>query len=476
MAENKKVDVTIVGGGVAGVTVAIRLAQKGVHVTLIEKNENLVSGPPFCHLHAGGNLYREISDEQCLTLLEQSIDFARFYPFAVDPRPTVIAVPKEDAGSPEALLPRLEKLKADYARLVEEDPANAILGHPEAYYALYDEETMRKLKKLEPVEHPKTSDEWMIPVARTLDFSTVKFPLILVQEYGLNLFRLGAGATQILEKLPNVTLMTQSVVTDIKEAENGWKIDVEKEGQHVEIAADYLVNAAGFRTGTIDEMAGVTARRMVEFKAAYVCRWESGMQKWPEIIFHGERGTPRGMGQFTPYPGGHFQLHGMTKKITLFEDGLVASAPGLAQPRLPDRLLAKIEKGWSWQTVQSRTEAAIGHLARFLPPFKEAKTAAIPLYGAQQIPGSDPTLRVAEVDFPKKRYARCEIVKVSSAPDMAEAIVKDMQKEGLIELKEPESGRYEHLQLLEEKKLDEEARKFAQSRGYPSDMGGLIAS
>ena len=122
------VKIAIVGGGVAGATTAIRLGQLGMSVTLFEKESSLVSGPPFCHLHAGGNLYREISDEQCVTLLKQSIDFLRFYPYVVDYRPTVIALPTSDKSTPKALLPRLELLVAEYAKLIEKDSGNKVLG------------------------------------------------------------------------------------------------------------------------------------------------------------------------------------------------------------------------------------------------------------------------------------------------------------------------------------------------------------
>jgi hypothetical protein len=37
------------------------------------------------------------------------------------------------------------------------------------------------------------------------------------------------------------------------------------------------------------------------------------------------------------------------------------------------------------------------------------------LYGAQQIPGLEPSLRSADVSFDGERYARLEIVKASSA-------------------------------------------------------------
>ena len=73
-----KTKIAIVGGGVAGSTTALHLAELGLEVSLFEKQSSISSGPPYCHLHAGGNLYREISDEQCLTLLKQSIDFKTF--------------------------------------------------------------------------------------------------------------------------------------------------------------------------------------------------------------------------------------------------------------------------------------------------------------------------------------------------------------------------------------------------------------
>ena len=80
--------VAVIGGGSAGSTIAIRLAMAGIHVHLIEKNASLINAPPMCHLHAGGNLYREISDEDCRMLMRQCIDIAKLYPESIDVRPT----------------------------------------------------------------------------------------------------------------------------------------------------------------------------------------------------------------------------------------------------------------------------------------------------------------------------------------------------------------------------------------------------
>ncbi|CAA6800436.1 MAG: Oxidoreductase, partial [uncultured Sulfurovum sp.] len=192
LKQNPKI--AIIGGGVAGATSAIYLGQLGMNITLFEKEPSLVSGPPFCHLHAGGNLYREISDKQCVTLLKQSIDFLRFYPYVVDHRPTVIALPVTDKSQPNALLPRLDLLVKEYGTLIKKDPKNKVLGESSDYYKLYEREELEALKKSDIVKLPKNSDEWMIPVAQSIDLDKVQFPLIMVQEYGLNLFRLASGA------------------------------------------------------------------------------------------------------------------------------------------------------------------------------------------------------------------------------------------------------------------------------------------
>ncbi len=464
--ENTKI--AVIGGGVAGSTAALWLGQLGYTVTLFEKNASLVSGPPFCHLHAGGNLYREISDAQCIALLEQSIDFLRFYPYVVDYRPTVIALPLTDKSTPNALLPRLELLKKEYERLIAEDPGNKVLGESENYYRLYSKDELLSLRTKPLPKDPKSFDEWMIPVAKHIDLEKVQFPLIMVQEYGLNLFRLAAGVTMGIETLKNVTLRTETEVREItKDTPQRWLIRYEnREGQEEE-TFDYLVNAAGFRTGVIDDMLHIPSKRMVEFKAAYVTHWEDPNEAlFPEIIFHGERGTPQGMGQFTPYPGGYFQLHGMTNEITLYDDGLVSNPPQSAQPKLNTHFMEKLEKAWRPEESEERSTRAIEHLSRFIPSFSAAKPTPKPLFGAQQIPGDDPTLRVAEVSFPVPHYARCEIVKVSSVLDMVRAILADLQGTQA-DMKKV----YAYLGTLKEEQIATYAKRLCKERHYPASLG-----
>ncbi len=461
-------NIVVIGGGVAGVSVALLLGTLGKKVTLIERKPTLISGPPFCHLHAGGNLYREIDDNQCLTLLRQSIDFAKVYPFAIDFRPTVIAIPTEDSGTPTALLRRLNLLKDEYAKFVSKEPEAKVLGEVEDYFHIFERKELEELAKEETPKSPKTPKEWIIPLAKHLNLDSVKYPLIMVQEFGINLFRLASGASLALESMSNVTIHYNSVVKDIKKSSWGFKVFCEGDFEG-EIEANYLINATGFRTGEIDDMLGIKSQRMVEFKSAYTAKWSKREELFPEVIFHGARGTPQGMGQFTPYPAGYVQLHGMTQDITLYSDGLVSSSKDSSQPKLASHFIDKIENTWSKEEIQERTTRAIRHLANYLPDFaKEAEVGGPPLFGAQQIPGFDPSLRVAEVSFPLKNYARCEIVKVSSISDMAIAIFRDIKdKESL----ENSLWSMVNFSEISEDSISRYAKEIAQSRGYPSEMG-----
>ena len=236
---------------------------------------------------------------------------------------------------------------------------------------------------------------------------------------------------------------------------------------------DYLINAAGFQSGQIDDMLGFHRERFVEFKAAYISKFNSAI-RMPEVIFQGERGTPQGMAQFTPYPEGYVQLHGMTEEITLFRDGLVKSSPLSAQPKLDKKFIEKIYKGWSASESAMRTKLAIEYVAQFIPSFKSAEVGAKPLYGAQQIPGKDATLRAAEVSFEGERYARCEIVKASSVLAMADAIALRLAGLGYLDDASVAKRDLQHLSSLKEESIVQLSRALAKQRDYPEAMADVL--
>lgn len=472
---NKVYKVGIVGGGVSGAVTALELDKYGIDNVLFEKESSVVNGPPFCHLHAGGNLYPDISDEQCRILMKQSIEMARLFPQSIDERPTFISIQKSQKYSVEEIQDRLKMLVNYYKSLIDEDPQNEILGAPEDYYKTYSKADLIELDKNAYSENPTTPDQWMTNAIKIIDYEQVKTPVTLVQEFGWNLFRLGAQAQLALKKAENSLLKTNTKVQSIKDVrdkqvDHNWEIHTKNEIFKV----NYLVNASGFKTGKIDESLHIKSERLIEFKAAYVSKWEPIAGLIPELIFHGERGTPNGMVQLTPYSGDYYQIHGMTKDITLFKDGLIKSRDNEAQPHFNDEINQKLIKGWDSEDVKTRTEKAINSVARFVPSFKSAKVGGPPLFGAQQIPGKDETLRVGEVSFPYPSYARSEIVKASSALTVANQIIDKIQEEEIVPFISERTNLNPLLASISKNEIDKMAAQLALSRSYPEALSRLV--
>lgn len=286
---------------------------------------------------------------------------------------------------------------------------------------------------------------------------------------------MAATATLALEQSEYCELHVNTRATQLEQLNDGWCVHtVDQQGHNQPFKVDFLVNACGFRTGLVDDMAGYRRERLVEYKAAYVAHWQTDGH-WPEVIFHGPRGTPQGMAQLTPYPNGIYQLHGMTDSITLFKDGLVASSAHSAQPELPQPYQTQLDHGWQTPDITQRTQDAISHLARMLPAFKQATVAGKPLFGAQQIPGSDPSLRAADVSFEGAHYARVEIVKASSALTAADRIVYKLADLGWLTLSEQaiQHGLSPQLTITTQHsahQIEASAVKLTQQRGYPEAL------
>lgn len=467
--------VGIIGGGVSGVVTALQLANLGIDNILFEKEESVVNGPPFCHLHAGGNLYPDISDEQCRLLMKQSIDMARLFPQSIDERPTFISIPKSEKYDVEQITNRLKMLRDYYKTLIAEDSSNEILGTPANYYKIYTKEELISLTEQVAVKKPNSPNEWTGNAIKLIDHEKLKMPVILVQEYGWNLFRLGAQAQLALKKTNECTLKLNTEINQVKDVRDkkldyNWEISTKNEVYKVK----YLVNSCGYKTGEFDESLHLNVERLIEFKAAYVSKWKPIEGLIPELIFHGKRGTTNGMAQLTPYCDDYYQIHGMTKDITLFENGLMKSKLQVPQPVFNNDIQKKLNRGWPAEEIKTRTKNAIEFVAKFVPSFESATVGGPPLYGAQQIPGDDPDLRVGEVSFPSKSYARSEIIKASSALIVANQIIAKIQEEKIIPTITTKPQQNILLDSISNEDIDNLAADLAVQRGYPAALSKLV--
>lgn len=468
-------DIGIIGGGVSGLVIALQLAKYGVDSVLFEQEKSVVNGPPFCHLHAGGNLYPDISNEQCKVLMKQSIDMARLFPQSIDKRPTFISIPKSETYQPEHIQKRLDLLVAYYKQLIVQDPSNDILGAPNNYYKSYTKDDLVTLANQPTVKQPKSSDDWMINTIKLIDYKQLKTPVFMVQEYGWNLFRLAAQGQLALQKTQHCNLKLNTTVTQVKDVRQeclgyNWEISTTDTIYKVK----YLVNSCGFKTGIFDESLGLNTERFIEFKAAYVSKWQPTPGLLPELVFHGKRGTHNGMAQLTPYADDYYQIHGMTNAITLFKNGLVQATDQTTQPKFNTAITEKLNQGWDTSEIKTRTENAIKFISKFVPSFQSACVGGPPFYGAQQISGDDPNLRVGEVSFPCNSYARSEIIKASSALSVANQIITKIQEEGIMSTTLDISNQNELLDGISKHDIDTFAKALAIQRGYPEALARLV--
>ncbi len=162
-------------------------------------------------------------------------------------------------------------------RLVSNDLASKVIGEPAEYFQCFTRADIEPLIGKHIPKKAQCATDWLIAFATHTDLDAIKFPIVLVQEYGMYAFRLAAIATLAIDRLDNCHLQTNRKVVAIsaQTAHLGWQITTEdinsgKQNQH---ELDYVVNACGFKSGEIDDMLNTKRKRMVEFKAAYVAHW-----------------------------------------------------------------------------------------------------------------------------------------------------------------------------------------------------------
>lgn len=473
--DNNIYQVAIIGGGVSGSVIALQLAKYSIDCVLFEQKSALVSGPPFCHLHAGGNLYPDISMEQCKLLMSQSIESARLFPQTIDLRPTLISIPISENLNTQEIENKLKQLAQYYKELVNSDPSNEVLGPADGYYSVYKREDLDALAKRPMVQSPDCHDDWISNALKVVDWSKLKSPIFIVQEFGWNFFRLAAQAELALNSSENCDIKLNTQILDIKDVSDlglgyNWQLFT-KDRMY---KANYLVNSSGFNSNFLDSCLQLRSEHMAEFKASYTAKCLDIPAFIPELIFHGQRGTPHGMAQLTPYCGNYYQIHGMTNEITLFQDGLLKSNQEGVCPEFIGPIKQKLNGSWEASEVQNRTEKAIDYVARFVPSFAAATIGGPPLFGAQQIPGSDLSLRVGDVSFPYRFYARSEIVKASSAFTAANNIIRDIQKHKLVPFFDLSSVENSLLQSVPKNEIDRLAQEIAVRRGFPGPMSQLL--
>ena len=387
--------VAVVGGGIGGSVAALELLKRypGVKVDLFERRADILQGPPWCHLHAGGMLYPEISWEESSELLDHSIAFAQEFSEALLIRPTVVACRKSSRWEPEGLVAKCEYVQSQ----VDRRPAAMDLS---GYCAVYTEEDVAAFKKTGSfLPRSAFHDPYVKTFLGLVKTDQIKLPFVSVKEFGIDDNVARDKVRSLLAGYSNLKLHLNVAMREAAQATSDY---------------DYVIDASA-------QGALRTADRtnsFYELKASYLVSSERPLPHLlPEIAILGERGTANGLVQVSPtgLPG-LLQIHAMTPTCTLFEGGL---QKGL--DLFPERLKSYIANDRiDPSDVEARTEQAIAEVSRVLDIC--SKSANRSRWGVQRILGRSADRRANDVVFRNERLAEIAIVKGISAVATARKI------------------------------------------------------
>lgn len=366
--------VRVIGGGIAGCNAAIFLSKEFDQVELYEKNDDILNGPPFCHLHAGGFLYPMITLDECVKLLQDSLWFAKFYRECLIERPTIIAYNKNSNYDPQELIYRAHYLNKVY------NTTDKILGCN--YLKIYTKDDMILMKKNEYIEKDSYHDKYMNTFAQILnDVDSIKYPVVSVKEWGICLDSVKAKIKRTLGLRKNIKLYTNTEY---------------KQGHDDECT---IINATGYEMN--DNSNGY-----LEMKSSWMVYHVNNLKWFPEIAIIGERGTENGLLQITPHKQHTYQIHYMSYESTLFgriKIGETFNNKWFKNKRIDDRI------------IYNRTQKSIDRMTYFFKIFKTATVSVLdPLWGIQRIVGNDYDKRTYSIDKINNLY-QLNIVKGISA-------------------------------------------------------------
>lgn len=364
---NKSKDIYIIGGGISGCLTAIELSKyKHLNIHLFEKENDLLTGSPFCHLHAGGMLYPMISIEESKQLLYDSLEFAQMFNDCLERRPTIIAYNKNTKYDIRKLILKCKTMKYYYSVWSNNNNNLLPLGSIDNYFETYTKEDILNFKHGN-LHKNNFHDPYIKTFSKLIkNIDDIQYPIVSVKEYGINLDLIKTKIKLLIKNNKQISLYTNTQITNLNNFDN-----------------NIIINATGYNINSIYN-SFENKDYFLEIKSSWIIKNKT-IHNFPEIAIIGERNTPNGMLQITPQNDNCYQIHSMKNDITLFQNGCIFS-DNINEFYKEFKDVCETKK-FNDEIIISRTSKAIKEVQKLLYDFENSEIVMNPLWGIQRIPG-----------------------------------------------------------------------------------------
>lgn len=403
--------VAIVGAGIGGTVAALKLAQLGIRVDLYEQNNGILSESSAiaAHLYSGVQYFADIPQKSIKQLMLDAILFAKILPFALVPRPTVIALAKEDKRRPEELEETCKSVQEIYYQSIQDDPANKVFGCPSRFYETYTRKSVQW-----------TQNKWIRSFAKYTDLERLQFPIFLVNEFGLDMRSARSHLKELLDVEKSISLHLSTEVNSLQLAQQG--IWVKTASSHS--FYNLLIDATGAKLGHLESQLGIRNHRMQDVKMAGLFTYSPPDEDLlPAIYILGGKGFPSGVSFMSHFSSldhhGQAIVNITTQDCTYFEDGK-QSNQGCGSITMCHPAL---------QSNTCRLQNMIARLSTRHTILSDALQPLRPLLGCINILGSDYSCRDSIIDeHLDKFYVSLNLAKAGSAVRIATQLSELIEK------------------------------------------------
>lgn len=248
-------EIIIIGGGVAGIGTALKLANQGYKVRILEKN-TLMSGSSGRNPGRMGHGFHYFDEHTAIQYLRASIQVQREFPgflvgddlpFSHPIRHGRYYITKNSLHSFEQVLKIYSVIQKEYERLVAQNPKNKVFGEPETF-----------IKILSPSDYAKVINPDIVAGAvETCEhlFNWPKFSLHIKALLNAHRNITLVEHAEVLAILPRTTLDARFIVHTACQVIGSDRRPV---SQKVEFKTDFIVNASWENIEYLNSTAGIS--------------------------------------------------------------------------------------------------------------------------------------------------------------------------------------------------------------------------